>query len=80
MEKIGGWNKVLEEKPSNTLIKLVKRQMENKLKNVWIPQYYNSEYQSKSKFNERTLIQDVVDYVLFLKNAPKTNQATVCFF
>ena len=54
--------------------------MENKLKNVWIPQYYNSEYQSKSKFNERTLMQDVVDDVLFLKNAPKTNQATVCFF
>lgn len=35
LEKIGGWNKVLEEKPSTTMIKLAKKQIENKLKLVW---------------------------------------------
>ena len=46
-----------------------------------LPLYYNSEFKTKSKFNQRTLMQDVVDDVLFLKNAPKANnKSTVKFF
>lgn len=68
---------MLEERPSNSLIKLVKKHIENKIKTIWIPLYYNSEYKNKAKLNERTLIQDVVDDVIFLKNGPRANQTTV---
>ncbi len=38
-----------------------------------LPSYYNSEFKTKSKYNQRTLMQDVVDDVIFLKNTPKSN-------
>ena len=41
-----------------------------------MPLYYNSEFKTKAKLNQRTLIQDVVDDVMFLKN-DRANQATV---
>ena len=66
MEKIGGWNTLLEDIPPTLLIILAKKHLEKKLKNYWIPAYQNSEFNSKSSY--KTQMMDVVDDVLYLKN------------
>lgn len=66
LEKIGGWNTLLEDIPPTLLIILAKKHLEKKLKNYWIPAYQNSEFNSKSSY--KTQMMDVVDDVLYLKN------------
>ena len=68
LEKIGGWNVILDDIPPNSLIILAKKYLERKLKTVWLPMYYNSDYCTKSDYATRTQMMDVVDDVLYLKN------------
>lgn len=68
MEKNGGWRALLEDMPSNLLIILAKKHIENKLKLYWLPLYLNSEFSAKSRYNARTQMMDVVDDVLYLRN------------
>ncbi|CAF0779308.1 unnamed protein product [Brachionus calyciflorus] len=75
LEKIGGWSVLLQDIPPNLLIVLAKKHIENKLKTEWIPKYLNSDFRSKSVFKNRTQMMDVVDDVLYLKNAlPNTKE------
>jgi len=60
---------VLNDRPSNELIVLVKKNLERKLKNYWLPLYYNSEYRAKALRYKRTQMNDVVNDVVYLKSA-----------
>ena len=72
---------ILNDRPPNGLIKLVKRHLENKLKSTWLPLYYNSDLGTKSQYTTRTQMMDVVDDVLFLKNRnPKVKEYSVYLF
>ena len=78
MEKIGGWNVILDDVPPNSLIILAKKYLDKKIKTVWLPMYYNSEFSAKSDFVNRTQMMDVVDDVLYLKNRqPITKEYSV---
>jgi hypothetical protein len=69
---------VLEDIPPNSLIILAKKYLDKKLKTVWLPMYYNSEFSAKSDFTSRTQMMDVVDDVLYLKNRqPITKEYSV---
>ncbi|RNA26889.1 regulator of G- signaling 22 [Brachionus plicatilis] len=74
LEKIGGWNVILQDIPPNLLIILARKHIENKLKSHWIPMYINSDYRSRSVFKNRTQMMDVVDDVLHLKNKHPTKK------
>jgi len=69
---------VLEDIPPNSLIILAKKYLDKKLKTVWLPMYYNSEFSAKSDYTNRTQMMDVVDDVLYLKNRqPITKEYSV---
>ncbi len=66
---------MLNDRPSNELIILVKKNLERKLKNYWLPLYYSSEFRAKALHRKRTQMKDVVDDVLYIKTAsPKLRQ------
>ena len=58
----------MQERPPNSLIKLVHKHLGKKMENCWLPMYYNSDYRAKALYNQRTKMADVVDDVLFIKN------------
>jgi hypothetical protein len=68
LEKIGGWNVLLQDVPPNLLIILAKKHIEMKLKLHWLPAFYNSEFSQRFQFNARTQMKHVVDDVLYLKS------------
>jgi hypothetical protein len=75
LERIGGWSVILQDVPPNLLFILAKKHLERKLKLVWLPQFYKSEYSAKATFKTRTEMGDVVDDILYLKNKyPKTKE------
>jgi hypothetical protein len=64
----------------NLLFTLTKKYLEKKLKNLWLPQFYSSEFSTKSQQSTQTHVHDVVDDVLYIKNKyPKTKELSVRF-
>ena len=70
---------MLDDIPPNSLIILAKKYLDKKLRTIWLPMYYNSEFSAKSEYATRTQMMDVVDDVLYLKNRqPVTKEYSVC--
>ena len=81
MERIGGWNVILQDVLPNLLFILAKKYLEKKIKSVWLPQYLNSNFNKTAQHNTRTEMGDVVDDILYLKNRyPKNMELTVSSF
>lgn len=74
LERIGGWNVLLNDIPPNLLFVLAKKHLEKKLKTYWLPMFYRSDFSVQSRHNTRTPMHDVVDDVLYLRNTHPKNK------